>query len=112
MILWPLSMLEWLAGRWRRSLEYSQAAYELGPQHIHGRAWVGRMKALIEADLGLLDEARASAQEGLAFAQSESNEFARISSLAALGRIELSLGRVDTAAGFCAGCPGGWWPAA
>jgi DNA-binding CsgD family transcriptional regulator len=100
MILWPLSMLEWLAGRWRRSLEYSQAAYELGPQHIHGHAWIGRMKALIEADLGLLDDARASAQEGLAFAQAESNEFGRISSLATLGRIELSLGDVDAAAGY------------
>jgi ATP/maltotriose-dependent transcriptional regulator MalT len=100
MILWPLSMLEWLAGRWRRSLEYSQAAYELGPQHNHGHAWIGRMKALIEADLGLLDDARASAQEGLAFAQAKSNEFARISSLATLGRIELSVGDVDTAAGY------------
>jgi hypothetical protein len=39
MILWQLSMLEWLAGRWRRSLEYSYAAYEAGPQHIHGRLW-------------------------------------------------------------------------
>jgi DNA-binding CsgD family transcriptional regulator len=100
MILWPLSMLEWLAGRWRRSLEYSQAAYELGPQHIHGHVWIGRMKALIEADFGLLDEARASAQEGLALAREESNEFARISSLATLGRIELSLGHVDAAAGY------------
>ena len=100
MILWPLSMLEWLAGRWQRSLEYSQAACELGPQHIHGQAWIGRMKALIEADLGLVDEARASAQEGLAFARADSNEFARISSLASLGRIELSLGHLDAAADY------------
>jgi DNA-binding CsgD family transcriptional regulator len=106
MILWPLSMLEWLAGRWRRSLEYSQAAYELGPQHIHGRVWIGRMKALIEADLGLVDEARASAEEGLAFAQAGSNEFARILSLATLGRLELSLGRVDAAAGYLRELPG------
>lgn len=105
MILWPLSMLEWLAGRWQRSLEYSQAAYELGPQHIHGHVWIGRMKALIEADLGLLDEARASAQEGLALARAESNEFARISSLATLGRIELSLGHVDAAAGYLRDLP-------
>jgi DNA-binding CsgD family transcriptional regulator len=106
MILWPLSMLEWLAGRWRRSLEYSQAAYELGPQHIHGRVWIGRMKALIEADLGLIADARASAQEGLAFAHADSNEFARLSSLATLGRLELSLGHVDAAAGYLRELPG------
>jgi DNA-binding CsgD family transcriptional regulator len=63
------------------------------------------MKALIEADLGLLDDARASAQEGLAFARAQSNEFARISSLATLGRIELSLGHVDAAAGYLRDLP-------
>jgi DNA-binding CsgD family transcriptional regulator len=106
MILWQLSMLEWLAGRWRGSLEYSHAAYESGPQHTHARVWIGRMKALIEADLGLLDEARASAQEGLAFAEAEANEFARISSLATLGRIELSIGHVDAAVGYLRDLPG------
>jgi DNA-binding CsgD family transcriptional regulator len=100
MVLWPLSMLEWMAGRWQRSLEYSEAASELGAQHIHGRVWMGRMKALIEADLGLVDRARASAEEAIAFARAESNEFAMISAFGVLGRIELALGDLDAAAGF------------
>ena len=113
MILWPLSMLEWLAGRWRRSLEYSQAAYELGPQHIHGRAWVGRMKALIEADLGLLDEARASAQEGDSRSPSQSRTSSRgfrrwLRSAASSCRWDMSTPPLA----ICASCPGDWWPAA
>ena len=100
MVLWPLSMLEWLAGQWQRSLEHSAAAYELGAEHTHGRLWVGRMKALIEADLGLVIQARASAEEAIAFARGESNEFAMISALGVLGRIELALGHFDAAAGY------------
>jgi DNA-binding CsgD family transcriptional regulator len=106
MVLWPLSMLEWLAGRWQRSLEHAVAANELYAGHIHGRVWVGRMKALIEADLGLVDQARATAEEALAFAQAESNELAMISTLAVLGRLELALGDPDAAAGHLRELPG------
>jgi DNA-binding CsgD family transcriptional regulator len=100
MVLWSLCMLEWLAGRWPRALQLAQAAYELGEQaqHAHGRVWVGRMKALIEADLGFVDQARSSAEEGLLFARTASNEFARIVALGVLGRLELELGNLDAAA--------------
>ena len=37
-------------------------------------AWVGRVKALVEADLGLVEEARAHAEEGIASAQALSHE--------------------------------------
>jgi ATP/maltotriose-dependent transcriptional regulator MalT len=106
MVLWPLSMLEWLAGRWQRSLEHTRAAYELGAEHTHGRVWAGRMKTLIEADLGLVDQARASAEEAIAFARAESNELARISALGVLGRIELVLGDLQAAAGYLRDLPG------
>ncbi len=92
MILWPLAMLEWLAGRWQRALEHSAAAYELTvqTQHPHARFWVGRAKALIEADLGLVDEARASAGETLALARAGSILLYGIVAEGVLGRLELA----------------------
>ena len=69
MILWTLGMLEWFAGSWQRALEHATAAHDLTEQtqHSHGRVWVGRVKALVEADLGLVDQARASAEDRLPF---------------------------------------------
>ena len=66
--LWPLALVEWLAGRWQRALEHAIAAYELTlqNQHPHAQNWVGRARALIETDLGLVDNARATAEEALA----------------------------------------------
>lgn len=102
MTLWPLSMLEWLGGDWQRALALASAAYELTEQtqHPRGRAWVGRAKALIEADLGLVDKARASAEEGLAFCQESRKEFFALVTLGTLGRLELELGNLE-AAGEC-----------
>jgi DNA-binding CsgD family transcriptional regulator len=108
MIIWSLSMVEWLAGRWQLALEHATGAYELGEQgqHGHGRAWVARMKALIEADLGLVEQARASAEEGLAFARAVPIEFAQVAGLAVLGRLELELGDLAAAAGYLRDLPG------
>jgi DNA-binding CsgD family transcriptional regulator len=107
MVLWPLSMLEWLAGRWALALAHATAAYELSEltQHPHGRGWVGRAKALIEADLGLVEQARASAAEALAYAASVSNAFFTIETLGTLGRLELALGNVEAAAGHLRDLP-------
>ena len=90
--LWLLGMLEWLAGRWQQALVHGAAADELAEQTQTGleRAWVGRMKALVEADLGLVDEARASAKQGLAFAEAVSNEYFAITIAGVLGRLELA----------------------
>jgi ATP/maltotriose-dependent transcriptional regulator MalT len=97
--LWTLSMLEWLAGRWQRALDLGAAAQELAQQiqFAHAGGWVGRVKALIETDLGLVDEARESAEECLAFAQAGSNDFYTIVALGALGRLELALGDLEAA---------------
>ncbi len=102
MILWPLAMLEWLAGRWQRALEHSAAAYELTEQtqHPHARFWVARAKALIEADLGLADEARASAGETLALAQAGSILLYGIVAEGVLGRLELAAGNLERADGY------------
>jgi DNA-binding CsgD family transcriptional regulator len=65
----------------------------------------GRVRALIEADLGLVDQARASAQAGLAAARAMSDEFFAISSLAALGRLELALGNLEAAGDYLRDLP-------
>ena len=67
-------------------------------QDIHVQGWVGRVKALVEADLGLVDQARASAAEGIAAALAMSDDLFEISSVAVLGRIELMLGNASGAA--------------
>src|SRR5205814_7377440 len=105
---WTLGMLEWLAGRLQRALERATAAYELGAQtqDLHTRAWVGRVKALVEADLGLAAEARASAAEGLAVSEASSNEFFTVASLGALGRLELASGSLAAAGELLEGLPG------
>jgi ATP/maltotriose-dependent transcriptional regulator MalT len=108
MILWSLSMLEWLAGRWQPALGRAQKAFELGEeaQHPHGRVWLGRVKALIEADLGMVERARDSVREALAFAQTTSNPMGMIFALGSLGRLELELGQPETGAGYLRDLPG------
>ena len=61
---------------------------------------VGRIKALIECDLGLVEQARASAAEGVAVAQAWSDEYFAISSIAVLGRLELALDNLERAGGY------------
>jgi DNA-binding CsgD family transcriptional regulator len=99
MVLWALTALEWLAGRWRLALAHAEAAYELTEQtqHAHARHWVGRAKALVEADLGLVDEARASVQEVLGLSEVMAYEVFVIETLGVLGRLELELGNLETA---------------
>jgi DNA-binding CsgD family transcriptional regulator len=108
MMLWTLAMLEWVAGRWERALDHSHAAYEITQQsqYPHGLAWVGRMKALLEADRGLVGEARASIAEGVAFSRSTGNEFSTIQCLGTLGRLELAVGNIEAAGAHLRGLPG------
>jgi DNA-binding CsgD family transcriptional regulator len=108
MTLWPLSMLEWLGGDWQRALALASSAYELTEQtqHPRGRAWVGRAKALIEADLGRVEEARTSAAEGLAFCQESRKEFFALLTLGTLGRLELELGNLEAAGEYLRELPG------
>jgi hypothetical protein len=69
-LLWYMALVEWMDGLWQQALEYASLAYELTTQDPHPHAMVGRVKAVIEADLGLVDEARASAEEGLDLSRS------------------------------------------
>ncbi len=59
-------MVEWLAGRLQRALEHAVAADELADQtqYPHRRGWAGRVKALIEADLGLVEQAAPRPRKG------------------------------------------------
>ena len=101
MCLWMLGQLEWLAGRWARALEHAVEAYELTDQtqYAHSRAWVGRVKGLVEADLGLVEQARVSAGESLAIADRVGEHYT-VHALGVLGRIELALGNLEAAGGY------------
>jgi DNA-binding CsgD family transcriptional regulator len=103
-----LSMLEWLAGRWGRALDHATNAHEIAELGLnpHTRAYVARVKALVETDLGLVDRGRATADAGLAIAQARSGDFFTIAQLAALGRVELALGHVEAANGYLHDLPG------
>ena len=107
MLLWTLGHLEWFAGRWPRCLEHANTAHELAEQssHAHSQSYVARVKALVETDLGRLDEARASAEESLRNALAAANTLFTICARGALGRIELAVGDLDAAAGYLRSLP-------
>lgn len=107
MALWPLAVIEWLAGRWPIALEHSAMAYELThqTQHPHAMFWVARAKALIETDLGLVDEARRSAEEALALSRPGSIELYTVIAESMLGRVELTLGNVEAAGDYLSELP-------
>jgi ATP/maltotriose-dependent transcriptional regulator MalT len=107
MVLWNVTELEWLAGRWDRALELASTAYELTAQtqHARGRAFVGRGKALVEADLGLVDQARVSAEEALAFSEATAKDHYTVLTLGVLGRLELELGNLEAAGGYLRDLP-------
>ena len=108
LLLWFRSHVEWCAGRWQRALEIASAASELGEQtqFAHNPAWQGRVGGLVEADLGLVEEARASAQNALEFSLANADEFFTIASLGVLGRLELALGNLEAAGGYLRELPG------
>jgi DNA-binding CsgD family transcriptional regulator len=107
-ILWRLAIVEWIAGRWQQALDFAAAGLEVTEQtqDVHDLAFVGRVRAMVETDLGLADEARASAEEGLAAAQSVADEINVIWCLGALGRLELALGNLDAAGAYLRELPG------
>jgi DNA-binding CsgD family transcriptional regulator len=100
-VLWRLVQLEWLAGRWQQALDHAAVAYELDQQAREAQAHqVGRVRALVETDIGLVEQALASAEEGLAGSQAMAADFFAIPTLGVLGRLELALGNLE-AAGDC-----------
>ena len=112
LLLWYRSLVDWYAGHWERALAIATEATEFGhqAQFAHNPAWVGRVRGLLEADLGLVDAARVSANEALD--ASRGDEYFTIQGLGVLGRLELELGNTDEAATHLARtartAAGGW----
>ncbi len=106
--LWGLGNVEWLAGNWTKALENATLALQEGELFGEGHLLciTGRIRGPIEADLGLIDDARRTAERGVAAAREMSDDYAEILSLGVLGRVELMLGNSDTAATILEGLPG------
>jgi DNA-binding CsgD family transcriptional regulator len=92
---WYVAMLEWTAGRWQRALAHASEAYDPGPGWT---GWPGRVTALIQADLGLVEEARATAEVARAYSARYGNRHFVTLIDGVLGRLELSLGNLQSAA--------------
>ncbi len=106
--LWGLSNVEWLAGNWTKALENATLALQEGELFGEGHLLciTGRVRGPIEADLGLVDDARRTAERGAAAAREMCDDFAEVLSLGVLGRVELMLGNSDTAATILEDLPG------
>jgi DNA-binding CsgD family transcriptional regulator len=106
-VLWYRSILEWFCGDWQLALELASEACGRGEQmrFANNGGWEGRVKALIEADLGLVNQARASAEEGLAEMQGFRNDVFSLLCLGVLGRLELALGNVQEAGRYLSELP-------
>jgi ATP/maltotriose-dependent transcriptional regulator MalT len=107
-VLWRLCLDQWYTGHWQRALDYAAAALEIAEQtrDAHQRVFMGRIKALVETDLGLVDSARAAAEEGLRLAQAQWDEVNVFTCLGVLGRLEFALGNLEAAGGYLRELPG------
>jgi DNA-binding CsgD family transcriptional regulator len=92
--------IEGWAARFERALEWAAEARDIAEQtqEVQYRGMVEYFAAPVEADLGLLEQARRSAEEGLRCARSVSDEVFTISNTAAIGHLELVLGNIRAAA--------------
>jgi ATP/maltotriose-dependent transcriptional regulator MalT len=107
-MLWYRAIIEWFAGNLDEALELATDAYEVGEQtrFPNNAGWNGRVKALIETDLGLVEPARASVEEGVAEMDALGNKIFRILSRAVLGRLEFALGNAQAAGRYLSDLPG------
>ena len=106
-VLRSLGRVDWLAGRWDAALERTALALEFWEQMQapHGVALTAYVRALLEVDLGRVEEARASAERGVAISRELSDQEWEILSLGALGRLELALGNLIAAGEYMDGLP-------
>ena len=107
-VLWCQSIVEWLDGSWPRALELATEAYEVGEQtqFPNNAGWEGRIKALIETDLGLVAPARASVEEAVADTEAFGNDMFHVLCVGVLGRLELVLGNLEVAGRHLSDLPG------
>ena len=68
-----LGRLEWFAGKWELALDHVRQSEEYSDSMRHHRSFMGRIRALAEADLGSAEAARASAAIGLEAAEEMSD---------------------------------------
>jgi DNA-binding CsgD family transcriptional regulator len=106
-ILWHRTIMEWLVGNLHQALELATEAYEVGEltRFPNNAGWNGRVKALVETDLGLVERARAAAEAGAAEMDALGAEIFTILSLAVLGRLELALGNTRAAGRYLSELP-------
>ena len=98
-VVLQLVIVEYLAGRLHRALEHGRLAREIAEQ-THEAQYGGMALSAVaglEADLGLLEQARRSADDGLRRSRSVSDEVFTIRNLAARGRVELVSGDLHAA---------------
>ena len=98
---------EWLLGLWDSGLVHARATVEFAaqthdPQYVVLASW---SSAMLCADVGRVDEARASAAEGVEAARAVGDEMFGPAALAALGHAELVAGDPERAAGYLRDLP-------
>jgi DNA-binding CsgD family transcriptional regulator len=93
-LLSNLSELECWAGNWDLAAQYAAEGETLAALTGQGAMVSANLyaKALVEAHRGLVDSARAAAEEALVHATASGNAAVTLMSLSALGFLELSLG--------------------
>jgi DNA-binding CsgD family transcriptional regulator len=93
-LLSNLSELECWAGNWDQAARYAAEGARLATLTGQGTMVSANLyaKALVEAHRGLVDSARAAAEQALAHATASGNAAVALQSLSALGFLELSLG--------------------
>jgi len=98
-LLAHMADLECWAGNWQMAERYAAESWEAGQQVEH-RAWRSMTfyaRALIDAQLGRLDAARAEAGEGLSVAAAARDAWAVMLLNGVLGFAELSAGNLEAA---------------
>jgi DNA-binding CsgD family transcriptional regulator len=93
-LLSNMSELECWAGNWELAARYANDGRRVAALTEQGTMVSANLyaKALVEAHRGLVDSARAAAEEALAHAKASGNATVTLMSLSALGFLELSLG--------------------
>jgi DNA-binding CsgD family transcriptional regulator len=91
--------LEYYSGHLQRAVEFSNAAYDVAEQtgELQYEAMVCASKATVEADIGLVDQARATAERGLACSRQIGDEIYAVFNRAALGAVEVGVANTEEA---------------
>jgi DNA-binding CsgD family transcriptional regulator len=99
-VVLQLVIVEWYAGRWQRALEHAGIAQEIAEQTQEAQygGMIASVASKLDADLGLIDRARSTAEHGHRLSRSVSDEIFSVANLGSLGHIELVKGDLGAAA--------------